>query len=256
MNPTEAIPSIYFNGERIAHLLCYPRPNIDTLRSRIKELESLGVKAIIPYGPEALDGMKILGKGCVSLVLLANTSLGQVALKIRRLDANRPDMCREAQLLMQANELGVGPKLIAQSANFLLMEFIDGLRPAEWLQSEESRCSFKPVFRSILGDCRKLDSVGLDHGEMSTAHKHLIIPLRGKPVILDFESASTTRHPSNVTSMCQYLFIGSEISQTTRRLLPFDKVYLIDKLRKYKMTLAQRDFVEILFALGLESVKT
>ena len=242
-----------FSEDRFAQLLCYPRPSREALADRRRELDSLGVTAVESHGSQDLHGIRILGKGCVSVVVLAHSESGRVALKIRRMDADRPDMSREARYLEVANKSGVGPRLIAQSANFLLMEYVEGSTLQEWLKTSRSKTRMKSILRSVMEDCWRLDKVGLDHGELSAAPKHILIPERDKPVIIDFESASTSRRMANVTSVCQYLFIGSALAATIQRLIdPFDKDQLIEKLRKYKTTSTREAFEDILNIIDLK----
>jgi putative serine/threonine protein kinase len=63
----------------------------------------------------------------------------------------------------------------------------------------------------VLEQCWRLDAVGLDHGELSKAPRHLLMNKLGKPFIVDFETASIQRKVANVTSVCQYLFVGNGI---------------------------------------------
>jgi len=80
-----------------------------------------------------------------------------------------------------------------------------------------------------------MDAYGLDHGELSRAHKNVIISKDDIPKILDFESASLMRRPSNFTSLAQYLFIGGSIAKKMVRVLgPVDKAELLKCLRDYK----------------------
>ena len=55
----------------------------------------------------------------------------------------------------------------------------------------------------------QLDQVGLDHGELSKAPKHLLVDKAEKIFIVDFETASLERRVANVTAVCQYLFGGN-----------------------------------------------
>jgi len=80
-----------------------------------------------------------------------------------------------------------------------------------------------------------MDAYGLDHGELSRAHKNVIISNDDIPRILDFESASLMRRPSNFTSLAQYLFIGGSIAKKMVRVLgSVDKAELLTCLRDYK----------------------
>ena len=60
----------------------------------------------------------VLGKGYVGVVVVANMKGQKVALKMRRIDADRLNFTHEAEMLQKANAIGVGPKFIAVSNNF------------------------------------------------------------------------------------------------------------------------------------------
>jgi putative serine/threonine protein kinase len=162
----------------------------------------------------------------------------------------------EARLLRLANEIGVGPKLIANSKNFMVMEYLEGKKIIDWireLKGKGSAAKLKSVIKKILEDCYSLDKIHLDHGELSHIHKHVIV---GKSIsIIDFESASVNRRVSNVTSATQSIFIGSGILKLVKKIIKEpQKRKLITSLRKYKNEQSRKNFEEVLQVLGLEKV--
>src|SRR3990170_3084464 len=93
----------------------------------------------------------------------------------------------------------------------------------------------KTTVKTMLEQCRKLDSLGLDHGELSRAHKNVLVTGDDRPWILDFESASISRRPSNFTSLTQYLFLGGGMARKVCRVLgPVEREELLKCLRRYK----------------------
>jgi putative serine/threonine protein kinase len=138
------------------------------------------------------------------------------------------------------------------------MEFIKGLLLFQWismLKGRGAKSRVRKVLLDILEQCWKLDQIGLDHGELSKAPKHIIIDEEGKPHIVDFETASINRRVSNVTSICQYLFIGSEVAKVIKtRLSYIDRDVLIESLKKYKRRRSRRDFESILKTCNLHNV--
>jgi putative serine/threonine protein kinase len=251
----EVIPLERLTEETYGSLICYPRYDAEEIKRRVEELERLGVKAIELKGEKKAFNLPVLGKGCVGIVVAAQTEKGKVALKIRRLDADRAGMQREAEMLKKANSVDVGPRLIAVTENFLVMEFIEGMLLPKWIESLRGRgakARIRRVLQSILEQCWRLDEAGLDHGELSRAPKHVIVDADDNPRILDFETASVARKVSNVTSMCQFLFIGSQIAKTIKR--KFGKVNqkeLVRTLRSYKQKRMREHFNEILIACNL-----
>jgi putative serine/threonine protein kinase len=238
--------------EPYASILCYPKTSKSELRRRLGELQRLGVKALKFVGEKKVLNVPVLGKGCVGLVIMAYLDGKRAALKIRRTDADRSTMKREAGMLEVANSLRVGPRLLSVSKDFLLMEFIDGLLFPKWLRTQRGKKKLRAILRDVLEQCWRLDEAGLDHGELSHAPKHIIINGREKPLIVDFETASLDRHPSNVTSICQFLFIGSEIAKMVNaKLGGINRKALIKALRLYKDGRTRFNFVRLLGVCGL-----
>jgi putative serine/threonine protein kinase len=174
-----------------------------------RELKQQGVEAVEFVGNTNASNIPVLGKGYVGVVVVAYVNGQKVALKMRRIDADRLDFNHEAKMLQKANAIGVGPKFIAVSNNFLFSQLIDGDLLEEWLQTHKDKQVIRNVLVHILEQCWRLDLAGLDHGEISKAPKHLLVDKDNKPFIVDFETASVMRKPINVTSVCQFLFMGN-----------------------------------------------
>jgi len=210
-----------FVDEPYSKILGYPRATSRQIRSRVSELEKLKIKAISLTGPTTLGNLAILGKGYVGVVVLAKKGNKQVALKIRRTDSQRNEMRNESVLLKLVNSVNVGPKMFVASKNFLVMEYLEGIKISEWvnaLKGKGSTKKLKSTIRKILEDCYRLDQIGFDHGELSNISKHVIIG-KTKSTLIDFESSSTKRRPSNVTSATQAIFIGSGIAKKNSKNL-------------------------------------
>jgi putative serine/threonine protein kinase len=238
--------------EPYASVICYPRATKAELRRRIKELQRLGIDTLEFVGEKHVSNVRVIGKGCVGVVVSAYKNRCRMALKIRRVDADRAEMQQEAKLLKKANSLHVGPRMLAVSRNFLCMEFIDGVPLQAWLNRKTSRARISMVLRKILDQCWRLDNINMDHGELSHAPKHVMITRQDEPVIVDFESASLNRRPANVTSICQFLFIGSQTAEEiSRKLGQRDKKLVAEALRHYKSEGTSRSFLRVLSVCGL-----
>jgi len=236
--------------EPYASVLCFPNPSEPELQSRLAELGGLGVSAIEFSGSASLFGLRVpvLGKGFVGVVVVTHLNGVRVALKIRRTDADRGDLLHEARMLSVANSAGVGPKLVAASKNFLLMQLIDGDLLPNWLKTNKDGAAVKQVLVEVLEQCYRLDQVGLDHGELSKAPKHLLLDKTEKPFIVDFETASVERRVANVTAVCQYLFAGNS---TTSKILAEifgerNRLELIGTLKVYKKNKTREHFEGLL----------
>ena len=235
--------------EKYCRVLCYPRCEQEEFERRIRKLQKLGVQKLEFMGEKSVFDMPVLGKGCVGVVIVAYTRYGRAALKIRRVDADRKDMFHEGEMLRTSNKIGVGTKLFEISRNFLLMVLIEGNHFPEWIKSlkENSHSRLRLVLKSILEQCYNLDNLGLDHGELSNAQKHIIIDESDTSHLIDFETASINRRVSNVSSVCQYLFLGSQIAhKVNENLGEVDKKKLIDTIRNYKYKRTKNNFEKIL----------
>lgn len=232
-------------------ILCYPRPSFEELGERVEELKRLGVEVVVFEGRTSLSGLKVLGKGNVGLVVRALHKGKCVALKVRRVDSRRERMKREAEMLSYANSLGVGPRLISYSKNFIVMELVEGKEVEEWVKNCGRR-ELKVVLPKLLDQCFKLDGGGLDHGELSNPKKHVLIS-GDKSFILDFERASLNRRPSNLTSLVQYFFVGGPYSDRVRRMLGVKVDEVIEALRAYKADRSRSPYEKVLRALRLRA---
>ena len=96
-------------------------------------------------------------------VVLGKIGRKKVAVKIRRNDSPRKNLIKEAGLLKIINKHKIGPKLIAFSKNFLVMEYLDGEKIGDWVGSLKKKGNFpqlKTVIKKILEDCYGLDRIG------------------------------------------------------------------------------------------------
>ncbi|MEM2148039.1 MAG: RIO1 family regulatory kinase/ATPase [Candidatus Bathyarchaeia archaeon] len=251
MKEDSAVSIRELRGEH-ASVICYPKPSESEFNKRLRELEKLGVTALEFSGGKKVSNLPVLGKGCVGIVLIAYRKSEKLALKIRRVDADRAKMQNEAKMLKAANSIDVGPRLVDVSRNFLLMQFIDGVLFPQWLEKHVKKSCLKTVLCDVLEQCWRLDEYGLDHGELSHAPKHLIVDGENKPFIVDFETASLNRRPSNVTSIAQFLFIRGVVAEKiTHKIGVKDKKVIIDALRQYKTRRNRRNFEAVLKVCGL-----
>ena len=243
-----------FTDEPYSKILGYPKATSRQIKSRITELEKLKIKSISLTGPTTLGKLAILGKGYVGVVVLAKKGNKQVALKIRRTDSQREGMKNEAVLLKLVNSVNVGPKMFVVSKNFLVMEYLEGIKMIEWVNTLKgigSAKKLKSTIRSILEDCYRLDQMGFDHGELSNISKHVIVG-KTKSTLIDFESSSTKRRPSNITSITQAIFIGSGIAKKVQKIYKNpSKVKIIKALKQYKQEKTQESFENLLKILKL-----
>ena len=236
--------------EPYSSILCYPKRTEDELQSRLRELEMHGVTAVEFAGKGSAFNVPVLGKGYVGIVVIAQRYGQRLALKIRRVDADRADMLHEARMLSKANSAGVGPTLVEAGKNVLLMQLIEGdLLPA-WLKTNREKTLVRQVLSETLEQCWQLDMAGLDHGELSKAPKHVIVDHYLQPWIVDFETSSDTRKPANVTAICQYLTMsGGPLTKMISEILgERNRDEVIEALRNYKKDQTRESLDSVILA--------
>jgi len=219
-------------------LLAYPNPSDESVESRIRQLKSLGIEGLEFEGPLRMGKLSVLGKGVVGLVFRGVADNRRVAVKIRRTDSRRTSMIHEASMMRAANKAGIGPACLGSCEDVLEMQFLEGQRLPLWISSLKGRgrkARVKTTVKALLEQCVRLDAYGLDHGELSRAHKNVLVSKEGHPWILDYESASLMRRVNNFTSLAQYILLSGQFSRKVLRILgPVHRDELVKYLRLYK----------------------
>ncbi|MGH9923730.1 MAG: serine/threonine protein kinase, partial [Nitrososphaerales archaeon] len=120
----------------------------------------------------------------------------------------------------------------------------------DWIKRDMEDQQVRSVTRQVLEQCFRLDTVGLDHGELSNLNKHVIVG--ANVTIIDFESASVGRRVANVTAATQCLFIGSAIARKVRSVLKIHSTdEIIHALKKYKNDVSKENFESLVSVLKL-----
>jgi putative serine/threonine protein kinase len=235
---------------RLLPLITYPHYSESEYKDRIIDMESLGITSIILGGKTIVNGSHVAGKGCVGIVVKAKAGNTVCALKIRRTDADRKTMDKEARFHKIANSVEVGPRLEGQTKNIIAMEYVSGQNIVEWV-ADTKRSRVRSVARAVLEQCFRLDTAGLDHGELSRLARHVIVSDRS--YIIDFESASTTRKTSNVTAAAQSIFLYGTVANRVKKILDNSnrEKEAIHALRTYKHSHTRANFEAVLDSLLL-----
>ena len=245
-------PISVFKKDPYKKILSFPKVKDSEIKKRIVELKKLGISHVSFTGPLRIEKCNILGKGYVGIVVLVKKEKEIFALKIRRTDSPRKNMTDEARLLRIANKIGIGPKFIKNSKNFLIMEYIDGEKIIDWVKKSKIKSKdLRSVINNVLRECYLLDNAGLDHGELSTIDKHVIVG-KNRNTIIDFESSSTKRKSSNVSAATQAIFIGTGLAKIIRKKIQVPRRDKIIRLvRNYKKLRTQDSFDSLLHGLKL-----
>lgn len=232
-------------------LLYYPHGDLSVCMDRLRELRSLGIESLLFKEESGKLKLFIVGKGFRSVVLAGLSDDRMYALKLRRSDSPISSMRAEASMLSLSNNVGVGPRIYAYTDDIIVMEYIQGVTLERWMQSVDKKDvpSVKYVIKRCLDDCFKLDSIGLDHGELSDASDHVLIDRDLKPTIVDFSNASIMRRPSNVTSFLSYLMHGRVATRVSEILGNME--IPIEDLRAYKRYISRDAYERIIKAIGL-----
>ena len=236
-------------------ILTYPRPNLKQAKSRIRQLTELGIERVIFEGRTKIGRLGLVGIGTVGLVVKGAGESDEVyAVKIRRADANRESMMEEFRLTQLANRVRVGAPAYRCTKDVMSMRYIKGIELEDYVKAATGKGSARRVrelAHTLLNQCRKLDLIGLDHGQLSNLRKHVIIDGE-TPYIIDFESASQNRALKNVTTAAQFLFVGSKISPRVRRILSIKSSgEILGALKRYKGDMSDENYVRLLATFGV-----
>lgn len=225
--------------DEICTIISYPNGCINRCRSIIYALRKIGIKKLVFTGRVKIGKYSVLGKGCESIVLLGVNEDGRkVAIKLRREDSRRPSLKTEAERLKLVNKLGIGPKLLYATDDFLIMEYIKGESLEKAVLEKEDRVILRTII-DLLEQCWKMDRLGIIHLELSRPHEHVLIrETDGQPVIIDFETTSISTRKTNLTQVASFLFFrNSTLSRKVKNLFGIDSkkaVKLRRLLRLYK----------------------
>lgn len=199
---------------------------------------------------ELLKNKVFWAKGKRSTVYLAEWGGRSVVVKEKLAGSGALGrMENEACWLKELNRHGIGPKFCFSGEDFVVMGYAPGERILDWM-SEHSCKEIKSVLVKVLGQCRKLDELGVSKEEMHNPYKHILI--KGKKVVMiDFERCHHSENPKNVRQFCQFLISGKASLMLGQKDIVIDKKKLIRTLKKYKENNSKVNFSRLLRTLNL-----
>lgn len=182
--------------------------------------------------------VKKLSKGYSAEIFLVRNRKGKLfALKVEKQKSPRIEMARkEAEFLRLANSVGIGPRLadFDVAERCILMEFIDGARFCDWVETAKSKKVLKNFLKELFRQLRVLDALGLDHGQLGGSARNILVRKRdSKPVVVDFEKASVNRKTHNLAQFLGEFFFNKRscIGKKMKKILGGQKK-VEDFLRK------------------------
>ncbi|HZX19425.1 MAG TPA: RIO1 family regulatory kinase/ATPase [archaeon] len=157
-----------------------------------------------------------ISKGWTSYIyLVKNSKNKKFVAKVLREKSNRKQMVRrEAENLRLANSVNIGPKLVSfdEKDSVVLMEFVEGITFDKWFfETNVSQKNLFSFLKELFSQAKKLDEIGLDHGQLMGRGRNIIVK-NNKPVIIDFEKASYLRKPKNVSKLMGFFFFNPRSS--------------------------------------------
>lgn len=247
-----------FDQSQHPSFILYPQLTPSLYYTRLDELKEIGIEGFYSYGEKQIKKFYVLGIGYCGVVILGRWNGEQVAVKLHRTDTDREGLEAEGNHIKLANSINLGPKLFYQSKDILVMEYLRGERLIDWIMRvsglEEDKKLTKQVIGNIFRDCYRMDSFGLDHGDLSCVWSHIMI-WNDKATFLDFSSSSTDRRSANLTSVVQSLFLGSRLPEHLSKSFKMpSKGDLIQVLRTYKHDPTQKNFDALFTLLDLHSL--
>lgn len=194
---------------------------------------------------EPITGKEFLAKGKRSVVYTAKLGRRKVAVKEERAGScavNR--MENEACWLERLNKVGIGPRFYFLGDSFVVMAYVPGERILDWIPKHGSR-EVKLVLGKVLAQCRELDRMQVNKGEMHNPYKHILV--KGKKVVMiDFERCHCSESPKNVRQFCQFLMSRRLSLLLEGKGIFIDNGALINTLKEYRRDSSEKSFKAVL----------
>ncbi|MBC8500952.1 MAG: hypothetical protein H8D38_04265 [DPANN group archaeon] len=149
----------------------------------------------------------------------------------------------EAKFLRMVNEQGIGPALLKEEDDKVIMEFVQGERILDFFERADKTGIVK-VIKDSLSQARKLDKIGVNKYELTNPYKHIIVKYE-KPVMIDFERCKEVKKPKNVTQLVQFLTSGKVKRILKEKKIDLDTEELRQLAKKYKEKYDKKLFEEI-----------
>jgi len=217
--------------EKARDAICYPNPLAENCYSLIEALVRNGIRYFVNKGPIAINKYRVLGKGWASIVFLARMDNRDVAVKALRPGSRRHTLLHEAAMLLVASRLNISPRPYRYDHLFIAMQYLDSAPLIDYVE-QANPLELRYVLRRLLTKAYLLDLIGISHNELARPHSQVLVE-RGtsEPYIIDFEAATISTNPSNLTQLVGGLLRMKKMRET----MNIDVSEIRGLLRDYKL---------------------
>ncbi|HIP65796.1 MAG TPA: hypothetical protein EYH08_04670 [Pyrodictium sp.] len=217
----------------VREVICYPKPNSEVCVEAIARLKDVGLECYVSFGATASGRYRVLGRGWSSNVFLALWGQRLVAVKLLRPDSRRKSMLWEGVVWSVASSYSIAPRLHILDRYFLVVDWVRGPRLRDYAPKTRLEAIF--VVRRLLLKAYLLDKLKIRHGELARPGGQVLVDSSvypPEPYIVDYDTATVSKHPGNFTQLLGGLFTISSISTILR--LREKLHHLRDILKNYK----------------------
>ncbi len=200
--------------ERARDAICYPDPVSETCDKLIEALVRSGIIYFVNKGSITINKYRVLGKGWASIVFLARMDNRDVAVKALRPGSRRHTLLHEAAMLLAASRLNISPRPYYYDHLFIAMQYLDSTPLIDYVEHANT-LELRYMLRRLLTKTYLLDLIGISHNELARPHNQVLVEKgTNEPYIIDFEAATISTNPSNLTQLVGGILRMRKIRET------------------------------------------
>lgn len=186
-----------------------------------KEIDDLIREAKEKLKAEGYKDIGFLAKGKRGIVIQATKSSKELCIKYRNPFSSVNTLTNEYNILKILEKEHIAPRPIEFKDNYLVMERINGSEIEEFIKKANRNNAIRILWQ-IIDYMVLLDSLMINKQEMNHPQKHIMIrkektsrvkdsdnSLMYKSWLIDFERASYTHNPKNLSQFLSYLRSGN-----------------------------------------------
>ncbi|MDD4983453.1 MAG: hypothetical protein PHH82_01265 [Candidatus ainarchaeum sp.] len=189
---------------------------------------------------KGLEFVKLLGEGRSAWIIVVSHTAHKkntkpqlptrlLTIKLEKKRSTRSEMVeKETKYMNLANKSKIGPKFVDSNINgrFIVYEYFDAISLINYLDEFDKK-EFVVFLKALFAQGKKLDKIGLDHGQLVGKGTNIMVLKSGKPIIVDFEKSSNNRKTHNVNVLISYFFSEkSQVADKVEKILgkDFEKI--------------------------------